>query len=216
MFRLTKQWLFLRVRSGTRLTNLKRRRGCRQKRLHVRTAFLRFAGKHFHSRGPRFVNQFWCIFSGLAQAVRREPNPACVLSVTDLVARGAFSNPRMSLKRVRTEKGKRQGEDLLSEGLGGKGFEGSHESGAPGDTIHAPGRVPQQSRAVLLSGGLVSCPIRFQGLAEPGRREPGGRPQVRLSEASGRRRAVSSCVVASARHTRYRSSAAPVGAAWPR
>ena len=116
----------------------------------------------------------------------------------------AFSNPRMSLKWVRTEKGKRQGEDLLSEGLGGKGFERSHESGAPGDTIDVRGRLRQPSRAVLLRAGLVNCPIRFQGLAEPDRGEPGGRPRVRLSEASGRRRAVSSCVAAFLARTRYR------------
>ena len=52
-------------------------------------------GKAFHSPGPRFVNLCWRTFSGLAQALRREPNPACVLSARDLVAGGRSAKNRM-------------------------------------------------------------------------------------------------------------------------
>ena len=58
------------------------------------------------------------------------PDPLAV-SGTYYLAQPAFSNPRMSLKSVRVEKGRLQGENLLSERIemfergGGQGGGGS-------------------------------------------------------------------------------------------
>ena len=48
---------------------------------------------------------------------------------------GAFSNPRMSLKSVRAEKGRLQGEDLLSERI--EGFERGGGQGGGGSCAHS-------------------------------------------------------------------------------
>ena len=47
----------------------------------------------------------------------------------------AFSNPRMSLKSVRAEKGRLQGEDLLSERI--EGFERGGGQGGGGSCAHS-------------------------------------------------------------------------------
>ena len=49
--------------------------------------------------------------------------------------RVAFSNPRMSLKSVRAEKGRLQGEDLLSERI--EGFERGGGQGGGGSCAHS-------------------------------------------------------------------------------
>ena len=52
-----------------------------------------------------------------------------------LMSHGAFSNPRMSLKSVRAEKGRLQGEDLLSERI--EGFERGGGQGGGGSCAHS-------------------------------------------------------------------------------
>ena len=115
---------------------------------------------------------------------------------------GAFSNPRMILKRVWVGKSAGVGSDLLSRGQGRGGCEG-----AGGRSSGACSR----SAATFLSMGLRSPRAAVSLRAQPGRREPGGRAKVPAARrppttASGSRPAVLSCAAASAAHIRCRSS----------
>ncbi len=119
-----------------------------------------------------------------------------------LSSKGAFSNPRMILKRVWVGKGAGVGSDLLSRGQGRGGCEG-----AGGRSSGACSR----SAATFLSMGLLSPRAAVSLRAQPGRREPGGRAKVPAARcppttASGSWPAVLSCAAASAAHTRCRSS----------
>ena len=74
------------------------------------------------------LERFFLVFLSLGSQHGRR---GTVLFTYDLILIPAFSNPRMSLKSVRVEKGRLQGENLLSERIemfergGGQGGGGS-------------------------------------------------------------------------------------------